>query len=510
MNGTVDSTDCGDVRGVMVREGGLSMAGGFAGSGLQFLFSIIAARLLTPSGFGIFIMGLSVVKLAEVIVLLGLPNGLLHFVPRFLTCGQPGRAKGMLITAVMVSLCASGAVLAVFMCLGPVLYEGWLKEPGLRRIVPILLVSLPLGAVTDICLHYAQAFKKMRHKVMTYNILIPSIRLAGLGACLLVRDRMMVVVCAYVVAVGVALVYALWVVRSRLACDAVVVLDRRLSRQLLLFSLPLFAGTVLMVILQWVNPLIVGFFQPAEEVGLFGAAQRWSMLGILVLNSFSGIFAPVIAEFHHAGRWEELHGMFRTVTSWILLLSMPFYMLLGLLPEQFMALFGREFSGGWLCLLILAAGQLVNCAVGPAGYMLTMRGHVRLAFFNTLTAFVINIGLNFLLIPGYGAVGAAVAMSGAVILVNIMRGLEVWRLYSVHPFSSRYVKAMGAGLAGAAIVALLRSTVPGGPVPRLLIQIMFYLAVYATILVTSGVGRREWQGLKDILGIPARRIGNGG
>ena len=42
-----------------------------------------------------------------------------------------------------------------------------------------------------------------------------------------------------------------------------------------------------------------------------------------------------------------------------------------------MRVFGHDFEAGWVILVIGAAGQLVNCAVGSVGYLLLMSGNER-------------------------------------------------------------------------------------------------------------------------------------
>jgi O-antigen/teichoic acid export membrane protein len=67
----------------------------------------------------------------------------------------------------------------------------------------------------------------------------------------------------------------------------------------------------------------------------------------------------------------------------------------------------------------MAVGQVINVATGAIGQLLAMCQQERtLRTHSVLTAFL-NIGLNLLLIPTWGAIGAAIADSSSMIVKNL-------------------------------------------------------------------------------------------
>jgi O-antigen/teichoic acid export membrane protein len=75
-------------------------------------------------------------------------------------------------------------------------------------------------------------------------------------------------------------------------------------------------------------------------------------------------------------------------------------------------------------LVILCVGQLVNATMGSVSAVLNMTGNERDAMRSVFISATVNVLLNLLLVPRWGAVGAAIATSTTLIVFNVM----MWRL----------------------------------------------------------------------------------
>jgi O-antigen/teichoic acid export membrane protein len=99
--------------------------------------------------------------------------------------------------------------------------------------------------------------------------------------------------------------------------------------------------------------------------------------------------------------------------------------------------------------MILIGSQIVLSCVGPAGNILTMTGYERIQLVNNLLALGLNIGLNLFLIPRYGILGAAIATSVSLAVLNVLRVIQVIRFIGISPFSTNYFRGIfpvGAGV----------------------------------------------------------------
>jgi len=65
---------------------------------------------------------------------------------------------------------------------------------------------------------------------------------------------------------------------------------------------------------------------------------------------------------------------------------------------------------------------------------------------------VVNIALNYFLIPVYGCLGAAIATSISVSAINLLGLLEVYIIYKIQPYNTGYIQGIVCGaIAGFAL-----------------------------------------------------------
>ena len=159
------------------------------------------------------------------------------------------------------------------------------------------------------------------------------------------------------------------------------------------------------------------------------------MLGMVFVLPIGFAMQPVIARLYEGRHMKRLEDVYTVSTKWATVAGVPAMIFLALYASDILtALYGRSYTRGAEVLAILALAQLVNTASGPCGQVVSMVGRSDLVFANSLVALTLNVVLNVLLIPHYGMIGAAIAWAAAIVLVNLMRLYQVWRVLHVHPF----------------------------------------------------------------------------
>jgi O-antigen/teichoic acid export membrane protein len=146
---------------------------------------------------------------------------------------------------------------------------------------------------------------------------------------------------------------------------------------------------------------------------------------------------------------------------------------------------------------------LVNVATGICGAILDMTGNTKLKLLNSLVSVGATLGLNLLLIPRWGLLGAAIAALAAAIMVNLLRLVEVFILFRLLPYNMNFIKPVTAGLIAVAVSTLLHSihTIDMGLFTAM--NALILLAVYGGIIFLLGISpedhlilNRIWQRLR--------------
>ena len=85
------------------------------------------------------------------------------------------------------------------------------------------------------------------------------------------------------------------------------------------------------------------------------------------------------------------------------------------LGDPLLRMFGKDFVAGYPLMFVIAVGLLARAAVGPAERLLNMLGERRSCAHAYAGAFLLNVALCFVLIPRFGAMGAAIASAIALV-----------------------------------------------------------------------------------------------
>jgi O-antigen/teichoic acid export membrane protein len=84
--------------------------------------------------------------------------------------------------------------------------------------------------------------------------------------------------------------------------------------------------------------------------------------------------------------------------------------------------------------VVLALAMLVATGCGMVDMLLTMGGRTSWNLGNTLLALTVNVGLNLLLIPPLGILGAALAWAAAILANNLVPLAQIGLVLRLHPF----------------------------------------------------------------------------
>ncbi|MBE9169014.1 oligosaccharide flippase family protein [Pleurocapsales cyanobacterium LEGE 06147] len=462
----------------LAKGAGFSFVGQIISTGIKYGAQIALAWFLGVDAFGIYTLGLAIYQLGELFSRLGLELGAVRYASIYQGNGDTRRLKGILLQAVGLPLLSG-------LCLGGILYltadaiaQTFFDEPQLAGALRLFAFTIPIGASGTSAAFASTGFQTTKYRVYAWDLLLP---LANLLLIVLFGEiglGLWGTALAWLLASSVCLILTLYFL-YRLFPD---IINQRIqpifeSKRLLSFSLPLSFGTLLWLVLIWTDILMLGYFWPASEVGIYRAASQTAFLMILFNRSLIMMFSPMIANLYNQGDLKEMKQLFQTATRWNFSLTLPIFLVLAVTSKQILQIFGAEFGTGWLLLIILAAGQLTRAGAGGlAMHILTMSGHQYLKLYGDCLLAGINIALNFLLIPQWGAMGAAIATGLSMAGVNFIQLAQVKRILKIQVYSRNYLKPILAG----AIAGLI-----GFVVQFWLNQFHFFLSTSISTLVIT-------------------------
>jgi O-antigen/teichoic acid export membrane protein len=430
------------------KGGGIAFVGNVIDKGLRFPLEILLARVLGAGGYGSYSLGYGLTMIGSKISMLGLSSGIVRFAALYKGVGDIKRVKGTLSSAFMISILSSIAVGGLLFLFARPLSELF-NIPELITVLRIFALAFPFYVITIMAGNAARAFQAISYEVVVTNICRPLANVAIVSIVFLLGFRLFGAVYGFLISSAISAFFGLYLLK-RIFPDIISELKPSYeSWKLLRFSLPVLFIGFSYVLLNQTDRLMLGYFKASKDLGIYSAAAIISQQAGLITYSFSCIFCPIISDLYNRNEFKQLEKLYKTVTRWIVSLNLVLLILLIVFSKQIMGIFGSEFISGWLVLVILSSVHLVGYSTGGAlaGYALQMSGKQDFEFINAVVMLVLNVTLNFWLIPIYGILGAAIATGISYAVINIARIVEVYKLLRMHPYDTNYHKLFIAAFA---------------------------------------------------------------
>lgn len=193
-------------------------------------------------------------------------------------------------------------------------------------------------------------------------------------------------------------------------------------------SLWFFASTIAYKIIEFSNRYIIDFYQGKDEVGYYTFfSQIANLVNVIVFTMVVMHMYPVLLAKSANQQLGELHSFYKVMIRKIVIWSLASGACVGVLIFPVLQYLGREafFDHIHTFFFLVLANILLNTSLAPH-YALYALHKDKMLFTSTLFGVLVNIVLNFVLIPWYGAPGAAIAMLCSYVLVLIFK-LDFWR-----------------------------------------------------------------------------------
>jgi PST family polysaccharide transporter len=159
-----------------------------------------------------------------------------------------------------------------------------------------------------------------------------------------------------------------------------------------------------------IDQVMLGSIMGNEEVGLYSAAARISEIWYFIPMAICSSVAPSIYSAKREATEDSFYKKIGQLLRLLSLIAMTISFPVAFLSERIIvAMFGVDYSLASPILSIhIWASLFVFMGVGASSWFIS-EGLTHFSFRNTLTGAIVNVFLNFILIPKYGGVGASVA-----------------------------------------------------------------------------------------------------
>ena len=398
-----------------------SFSGKIISAAAALATNALLARLLSPEEMGTYFLAFSLVAVLAISGQWGMNRGLVKLIASELANGHSALARNGIIASFIVV--ASISLFIVLFLISPA--GGWTLTAisGSNLLVSISLFMglwLLIKAMQGLVSESFRGFHDIRLATLFGGLMTAVLSMLFFLAFWLFYGHATLeqVVTLTVLAAGISLLTGLVFIFHKLQT-----LDRggniAISR-ILRFGFPLFLTSMTLFGVKEFHIWVLAMFQPESEVALYGSAVRLVILLEMPLIIVNSVIPPIIAELYSQGKYQQVQRVLQKTAT---LVSIPAFFVFCLIllfgGEVLGVTYGASYKEAYIPFVILAVGQFVNVLTGSPGILLTMSGHEGVVMKSALGSGIIGVASSFILVPEFGAIGAAVGYSVGVMLVNV-------------------------------------------------------------------------------------------
>ena len=396
-------------------------------AGLLYLSQIVLARWMGGFQYGIYVFVWTWVLILGGLAHLGLNVTAIRLTPVYRETGEIDKLRGLIRGARMIAF-GSGTIIMLLGVAGI-----WFFKPYIESyyVLPmyLALVCVPLFALTDVQDGIGRGHAWMGLALMPPYVLRPLLVLAFMFAAHaadLPMEATTAAAAAIVATWGSGIVQTL-IINKRLRAVIPAGTHAYSFGTWLKASLPMLVILASELMLQNTDILVISRYMTPTDVGIYFAAGKTMALIMFVHYAVGSAVANKFAALNARGDKENLRAFVKDAVNWTFWPSLAGAIIILALGKPLLWLFGPQFESGYPVMCILVVGFLFRSSMGPAEFLLNMLGEQTLCATVLFASAIVNVALNFALVPVWGLIGAATATSIALIMAAMMNYIVVWR-----------------------------------------------------------------------------------
>lgn len=399
-----------------------------------------------------------------------------------------------------INACAltGGLIILTLLALIPAVWAS-LADQDMRVAISLTLLSLVPSVVMGNGEGVLLAFERAGDYVAVG--LTENVARAGVGTLLVLSGFGIPAIAVGLLAVRILAAILIVIMLQRRGVALSAPLDRELWRDLLIQVPVVGSITIVNQIYARSDVLLLTWFGTWRDVGLYSAGLRLVDIARTLPMAYSRALYPILSRLYgqHPGHFTTV--MKRSLRQSLLMITPVTMLMSGLSVVVITIFYGPDAVGGATSFAILSCSLIPLAIACVFAQALLAAGRQVIDLRVNLAGAVVSIVANLLLIPRFGAAGAATSM---LLSISVFAAIQyAWlRLYAFDPEALPYLaKAVGATLGGAAVItALLKTSV--------IAAVAAGLFTYAAAALVGGlVTRREIDALRAHIGSTgARRL----
>lgn len=254
-------------------------------------------------------------------------------------------------------------------------------------------------------------------------------------------------------------------------------ISKRFKKILLQFSAINYVNTLGYVLVTSLDLLMVSQMIGLKATGVYSTMVFFAGAILVPYKSLHRVSVPLVSDFWKHREMEKMQDLYTKFSSVSLVIGLVFFLLIWLNSDPLFSFLPPEFIAGKWIFLFLILGKLFDMYCGLNGSILVTSKKYKYDVYFTLLLIGVVYVLNLLLIPKYGAIGAAISTLIALFLYNSIRLFFVAYHFKMLPFTKGQLPLLLLGLL-TLLVGSFTIQLSTNPIIQLIIQSLIVTTLF--------------------------------
>jgi O-antigen/teichoic acid export membrane protein len=219
-------------------------------------------------------------------------------------------------------------------------------------------------------------------------------------------------------------------------------ISKKFKKIIFSFSLFSYSNSIGVLIVMTMDALMIAHYLGLKETGVYTTIIYLTSALQIPFKSLIRVSSPLIPQYWKEKNLENMRLLYQKVSSISLIIALYMFLLIWTSRNELFSFFPEEFFIGIWVFFFLMIGRILDMYFGLNGWIFITSKKYKYDIIFTIILLVLVFVLNYLLIPIYGVVGAAISTGFALVMYNLGRLLFVYFAYKIHPFNWNQMKVI--------------------------------------------------------------------
>lgn len=430
------------VNSILIKGASSALVFRIVSMGLGLLTSVFLGRILGAGEYGAYVYVLSILNLLSIPATFGLPELVVRNIVIYQANEQWNLFRGLFIRANQVVICSSLLIIGIILLVFNV-YD-FSKLPIQLETFWVGLAILPflgLSALRNACLRGLRLIFLSQISESLVQPLLFLVVFFSLYFYQLIELNALVTMQTRAISIFITFFFGSYLLLRNIPKNIGSIKagyeTSRWGRSALSF---MFIGGIMFINNQ-IDIVMLGLYKSSSEVGIYKIVTVGASLVVFGLSAVNLALSPTVAKYYAKKERKELQKILTFSARLSFLATLPVALIFILAGDVLLGwVYGTEYAQGAKALVILTCAQVINCIFGSVALLLSMTGNERYVLKGQAVAAILNVILNYLLIPELGMEGAALATSISLVIWNILLFGVVYKRLRLNTTALKWAK----------------------------------------------------------------------